>query len=79
VKTSVTLPRSVALRLRHLAGRIHQLGPKPLFELFCEIAHSDESLARLETYGALDGDFIRLHGGDQFQSNIFLIQENNDE
>jgi hypothetical protein len=74
--TSLTIPHSVALRLRHLAGRIHKLGPRPLFELLCEVASDDRAMSRLERYAALPAGFIRSHGGDQFQSNIFVIKGN---
>jgi hypothetical protein len=55
--------------MRELADRVHALGPRPLFELFCEIASDGERLTRIEKYAALDPDFIRRFNGDAFPNN----------
>jgi hypothetical protein len=60
---SVTIASSVALRLRCLAGRIHSLGPRPLYELFCELSASPTVIARLETYASLDFETLDRFGG----------------
>jgi hypothetical protein len=73
--TSATIASSIALRLRHLAGRIHALGPRPTFELLCELAGGADVMARCERYAALDRDVVHALGGDQLPSNIFLISE----
>jgi hypothetical protein len=52
-------------RLRYLAGRLHRLGPRPLFEFLSEIERGAPLIERLERYAALDSDFIRAHGGDR--------------
>ncbi len=52
-------------RLRFLAGRIHRLGPRPLFELLNELAAGADVVERLERYAALPADFIREHGGSE--------------
>jgi hypothetical protein len=52
-------------RLRCLARRIHQLGPRPLFELFSELEAGAPLIPRLETYAALPADFIKKLDGDR--------------
>jgi hypothetical protein len=56
-----------ASRLRHLVCRIHELGPRALYELFCELDDGAPLRQRLEAYARLNsyGDFIRQHGGDR--------------
>jgi len=66
MRTSTTLPRATVAHLRRLASRIHRLGPRPLFELFCEIGHEGEALNRIEVYAKLDADIVRAFGGDSF-------------
>ena len=75
--TSVTSPSSVKLRLRALTPRIRQLGDRPLFELFCELASlSSATMDRLEAYGALGlhADFIKVHGGRDLPPAIFRVK-----
>ncbi len=74
IPTSVTIKSSIALRLRHLAGRVHQLGPRPLFELMCEIAGGADPLSRFEVYAGIDPDLVRALGGDQLAPTIFLVR-----
>ena len=50
-------------RLNYLAGRIHNLGPYPLYHLFH--SHDAPSLLTLEPYASLPSDFIRDHRGDR--------------
>jgi len=50
-------------RLRHLAARIHALGPRPLFELFSELAAGADLVPRLERYAVLDPQVVRFLGG----------------
>jgi hypothetical protein len=56
-------------RLRYLAERIHCLGTRPLFELFCELADGADLDMRLEAYAALAplAPFIAEMGGDRLQ------------
>jgi hypothetical protein len=63
VMTSATIASSVALRLRYLAGCIHYLGPRPLYELLCELSSSPIARARFETYAAIDPDTLDRFGG----------------
>jgi hypothetical protein len=53
-------------RLRRLASLVHQLGPRPLFELFRELVAGADPLARIEAYGAIDPDILEALGGDRF-------------
>jgi hypothetical protein len=62
------------LRVRHLAGRIHALGPGPLFHLFCELVDGAEPLSRLEVYARLDADFIRAFNGHELHSQLFVAR-----
>src|SRR5262245_16268725 len=48
--TSASLASSTALRLRYLANRLHQLGPRPLFELLAEAVQGAPLIERLERY-----------------------------
>ena len=61
--TSVTLASSISIRVRYLAGRIDVLGPRPLFELLCELSASSAAIARLESYAAIDPDVLDYFGG----------------
>ena len=54
------------VRLRHLVGRVHDLGPRPLYELFRELIAGADPLPRIERYAELDAGFIQALGGDQF-------------
>jgi hypothetical protein len=63
--TSVTIASSIAPRLKHYAGRIHALGPGPLYNLLCELSTSSATMARFEAYADLDRDFIRKFDGDR--------------
>ena len=74
--TSATLERSMALRLRHLATRIHELGPRPLFELMCELVGGADPLGRFEAYGKLDPEFIHKLGADKLPPTVFLVRKN---
>jgi hypothetical protein len=53
-------------RLRRLAALVHQLGPRPLFELLRELVAGADPLARVERYAELDADIIEALGGDRF-------------
>ena len=72
--TSVTIASSIAVRLRHVATRIHALGPRPLYELLCEIAGGAEPLSRFERYAALDPDIVRGLGGDVMPPTVRRVK-----
>jgi hypothetical protein len=63
MQTSVTIASSAKLRMRHLAGRIHALGPGPLFELMCELSGSSAALDRFEAYAGIDPEILDRFGG----------------
>ena len=67
-------PPSIA-RLRLLAERIHELGPRPLFELMFELANGAEAVPRFEAYAALSplAGFIAELGGDQLPPAVRLV------
>jgi len=54
-------------RLRRLAECIHNLGPRPLFEMLRELDAGAELGPTLEVYAELQAriDFIRELGGDR--------------
>jgi hypothetical protein len=74
--TSVTIASSIALRLRNLAQRIHDLGPNPLFQIMCEMSGSSAALDKFEQYGALTRhrDLIRAYSGDTLPPIIQIVK-----
>lgn len=74
--TSVTIELSIALRLRCLTQRIHDLGPNPLFQMLCEMSTAAGAMDRFERYGALAlyADFIEALGGRELPPAIHLIK-----
>ena len=52
-------------RLSYLAEHLRALGPRPLFEFLREIVAGADPIPRLEKYGELDPDVVRLLGADQ--------------
>jgi hypothetical protein len=52
-------------RLRHLAERLHALGPRPLFEFLVEVAAGADLVDRLERYADLDPDVVHRLGADR--------------
>jgi hypothetical protein len=77
IATSVTIESSIALRLRCLAQRIYDLGPYPLFQLFCELSGSSIALDRFEAYGSValrHGDLIEALGGRELPPAIQIVK-----
>lgn len=74
--TSATIASSIALRLRCLAGRIHELGPNPLFQMLCEMSTALGAMDCFERYGALAlyADFVEAHGGRDLPANIRIVK-----
>ena len=72
--TSATIASSLSLRLRYVAARSHALGPRPLFELMCEIAGGADPTARAEAYARLDADLVRELGGDVLPPPLLSIK-----
>jgi hypothetical protein len=74
--TSATIASSVALRLRCVAQRIHDLGPNPLFQMMAELSGSSAAMDKFERYGglALYRDFLDAHGGRDLPPLLHLIK-----
>jgi hypothetical protein len=52
-------------RLRRLAGHLHALGPRPLYEYLREIIGGADPQKRLERYCELAPDVVRTLGADR--------------
>jgi hypothetical protein len=63
-------------RLRYLAGKIHRLGPRPLYELFRELASGSDFQCVLERYAGLQplAEFISHLGGDRLPPPARLVR-----
>jgi hypothetical protein len=74
--TSATVASSIALRLRCLAQRIHDLGPNPLYQLMCELSTSSAAMAGFERYGRLSlcADLIEANGGTELPPSIWVVK-----
>jgi len=77
--TAVILPNSSEIplsRLRFLAGSIHKLGPRPLFELLSELADGADLRSVLERYAKLEPltEFITHLRGDQLPPPARLVR-----
>ena len=62
------------IRLRFLAGRIHALGPKPLYYFLREIEAGAGIRPHLERYAALPAEFIAAYGGDRYEPTVSLVR-----
>lgn len=62
-------------RLRYLVGKIHKLGPRPLFELLRELASGADLSSVLERYAKLGPltEFISHLGGDHLPPPVRLV------
>jgi hypothetical protein len=60
-------PQIQSARLRLLAGRLHVLGPRPLFEYLNEVIAGADPIMRLEAYARLAPltEFIAALDGDR--------------
>ena len=73
--TSLTIASSIAVRLRFVAGQIHKLGERPLYELLCELSNSSAALDRFEAYAAIDPEILNRYGGHALPPTIRLIKK----
>jgi hypothetical protein len=62
-------------RLKYLAARLHDLGPKPLFHFLDEVERGADLPSHLERYGALPGAFVRALGDDHFPPNVYIVRD----
>lgn len=53
------------IRLQQLARRVHELGPRPLYELFRELVAGADPTSRIEVYAGLNAEIIQAFGGDR--------------
>lgn len=60
-------------RLKHLAAKVHALGPRPLFELFKELEKGADLLPRLERYAMLSPDVVAALGGRDMPPRARMI------
>jgi hypothetical protein len=60
-------------RLRQLASRIHALGPRPFYEMLCELDAGADLHHTLERYAKLPADFIAAFGGDKMPLPVRAI------
>jgi hypothetical protein len=72
--SSVTIASSISIRLRHLADRIHRLGPRPLHESLCELAGGGDVLVRSEAYAALDPQTVHALGADRLPPIVRVVK-----
>lgn len=66
IQTGLANQSQNRLRLQFLAGRLHALGPKPLFHFLSEVERGAEIRSHLEKYSQLPADFIKAYRGDEF-------------
>jgi hypothetical protein len=52
------------VRLHRLAHRMHELGPRAIYEYFREIADGADPIRRLETYCRIDPQVLHELGGN---------------
>jgi hypothetical protein len=64
------------VRLRHLAGQVHGLGPRPLFELLLELDRGADLNIALERYAELAdlAEFIAGLGGDRLPPRVRAVR-----
>lgn len=61
------------VRRQYLVGRVHELGPSPLFHFISDVERGGDVAELLEQYAALPADFIRSLGGDRFAPSVHKI------
>src|ERR1700730_13952686 len=61
-------------RLKYRAGRLHALGPKPLFHFLNELERGADLRSHLERNAALPADFIKALGGDVILPPVHLVR-----
>jgi hypothetical protein len=74
---SAPTPGLPVARLRYLAGRVHALGERPLFELLSELQRGLPFAERVEAYAGLAdlAPFIKQLGGDHLPPTARLVRK----
>jgi len=67
--------KSSALRLQYLAGRLHALGERPLFEFLLALERGADMRPTLERYARLSPDFIREVKADRFAKPFIVTDD----
>jgi hypothetical protein len=72
---AVTRKEVPIARLKYLASRIHRLGPRPLYQLLCELAQGADLVTALERYARLAplAGFIVTLNGDRLPPPVRLV------
>ena len=64
-------------RFEHLCRQVHALGPRPMAELFAEIATATGEpnlvVGLVEKYAELDPGVVRAVGGDRFPPSVWEV------
>ena len=60
-------------RRKLLVSRYHALGPYPLWHFLRAIEAGAPIWRTIEEYAALDADFIKIYGGDEFPPSVHSI------
>jgi hypothetical protein len=60
-------------RIRQRAGRLHDLGPRPVAELLLEVAAGADLWKRLERFCLLDPNVVRALGADRMPPRVMLV------
>ena len=69
-----------SVRAKHLTGKLHSLGPRPLSEFLDRLvslhpAIAPDLSALLEQYAAIDARFLKAAGLDQWPSRLVLVPD----
>jgi hypothetical protein len=74
-RTAPPTPALPPARLAYLAGRIHTVGPRGLYELLLELQQGAPLVPRLEAYARLAElePFLRAQGGDRLPPTARLV------
>ena len=62
------------IRLQLLAGRLHGLGPYPLWRFLEDIESGKPIRPTLEEYASFPADFFKDNGADQFTPSVFVLR-----
>ena len=74
VRQPIYCPHSIPdVHLQYLVARLHELGPRPLYELFRELAAGADLFARLEIYARLNPESVRALGADVLPIDYFSV------